>query len=582
MHHHASLTANLPSLSLASLFQAAAGRAWARTRPTRAYHRTSVRSEGVAPISLRAVHPGYGDAGGVGESSSSAPSASYAVHPSVHGDCSRVAAPIPHSSALPRSAEQVDDPSTSSQAQPREANARPAFTHRPKRSLATNLDVETLKPQEFETPHHLDSGPLAYQSDPPWEDIRDSVPETLLPQIYVRPLPVLKQQPMIPNPSTPEDLVTHLTDAIMASPPASLGHLLSYHAAHPSLHSTESFNLLIKVAIRHSSYGTVRDLLSRMVREDVPGDVETRTLRVRCLVRTGYWTRAWGEEMARMRRDGEAMPLPVWLEFFGEVKRGAIWVKPTTRWNGQKSTPCVLQPPDSSVIAERLDALLNHQPLVRPADLERVPPRVVYAIVRAFIARDQRSAATQVTADYFATLPHELDEEWRWSCLSIVHLHLKPRRRTLAEHYALCKTLFGFLDMHPSLRPTSTTLFFLLGSLKGTRRPGTRADAVVRGFVKHWGPDIVDDAVRRRVASYWLRQREVGRAESVSEVQAAVDEQRVEWRAEKEAMTGLTRQDRERRRRWLDLNRSPRKNKQRFFWRLLRRRLWRAKVRRSQ
>ncbi|KAI9060565.1 hypothetical protein FKP32DRAFT_1033151 [Trametes sanguinea] len=578
MHHHASLTANLPSLSLASLFQAAAGRAWARTRPTRAYHRTSVRSEGVAPSSLRAVHPAYGDAGGVGGSSSSAPSASYALHDSAKENGSRVDTPIPPLPTLPRSADQVEDPLASSQAQPREASARPAFTHHRQRDWATTLDVETLQPQGFETPHHLDSGPLAYESDPPWEEIRDSVPESLLPRISVRPLPVQKQQPMIPNPSTPEELVTHLTEAMLASPPASLRHLLSYHAAHPDLHSTASFNLLMKFAIRHASYGTVSDLLSRMVREGVPGDVETRTLRVRCMVRAGYWTRAWREEMARMQRDRGAMPLPVWLEFFREVKRGAIWVSAATRWNGRKSTSRVLQPPDSSVIAERLNALLNHRPSVEPADLEQVPPHVVYAIVRALIARDQRSAAAQLTANYFATLPHELDEEWRWSCLSIIHLHLKPgRRRTIAEHYASCKTLFGFLDMHPSFRPTSTTLFFLLGTLKGTRRPGTRADAVVRGFVKHWGPDIVDDAVRRRLASYWLRQREVGRAERVSEVQAAVDEQRVEWRAEKKALTGPTRQDRVRSRRWLDLNRSPRKSKQRFYWRLLRRRIWRAK-----
>lgn len=45
MRRHAHLTTILPSLSLASVFQAAAGRAWTRTRPlTRAYHPTSLRT----------------------------------------------------------------------------------------------------------------------------------------------------------------------------------------------------------------------------------------------------------------------------------------------------------------------------------------------------------------------------------------------------------------------------------------------------------------------------------------------------------------------------------------------------------
>ncbi|CDO73484.1 hypothetical protein BN946_scf185013.g119 [Trametes cinnabarina] len=387
---------------------------------------------------------------------------------------------------------------------------------------------------------------------------------------------------MIPNPSTTEDLLTNLTNAITAHPSASLGHLLSYHAAHPGLHSTASFNLLMKFAIRHASFGTVRDLLDRMVREGVPGDVETRTLRVRCLVRTGFWKQAWHEEAVRMQKDGTPMPLPVWLEFFGEVKRGAIRVAASTRWNGRKLKPGMLEPPDPSVIAERLDALVHHYPLVTAADLEQVPPRVVYSIVRSFIAQDQRLVAAKLTADYFATLPHQLDEEWRRSCMSIIHLHLKPRRRTVAEHHAICKTLFEFLQMHREFRPNSTTLFFLLGSLRGSRRPGTRADAVVRGFVKHWGSDIVDDAVRRRLASYWLRERKPDRAEGVSELQAAVDEQRVGWRAEKETIRGDSSQDRARRVRWLDLHRSPRKATQRFYWRLLRRRLWRVKMRRTE
>ncbi|KAI8980748.1 hypothetical protein BD414DRAFT_493175 [Trametes punicea] len=577
MHHHASLTPKLASLPLGSLFQAAAGRAWTRTRPTRGYHRTSVRSEGVASSTLRTNHCEYEDTRGTGEHSPSTSSATYAIPAAVVGGNSRVASLLPRTSASPR-VPQVEDASPSSGVDASEASVRPASFHHLTRKWIARIDVERLSPQDYGTLHLHDSEPSAYESDPPWEEIRDSVPESLLPRIYLGRLPTSKQPSMIPNPTSPQDLVANLTIAITADPPAMLSRLLPYHAAHQDLHSTASFNLLIKFAIRRASFGTVKDLLGRMLHEGIPGDVETRALRVRSMVRTGYWREAWGEEMARMKEDGKEMPLPVWLEFFGEVKQGAIQVPPVTQ--GRKSG--ALQPPEPSVIAGRLDALMKHPPLVTPADLERVPPRVVYAIVRSFVGQGRRSAAAKLTAEYFATLPHDLDEEWQRSCLSIIHLHMKPGpKRNLNEHYAICKTLFGFLNMHHSFRPNSTTLFFLLGSLRWTRDCGKRADAVVRSFVKHWGPDMVDDAVRRRVASYWLRQRKVDRAQAVVDAQAALDEERVGWRAEKDTITGDTSRDRMRRLRWLDLHRSPRKNKEKFHWRLLRRRLRRAQVRPS-
>ncbi|KAI0375269.1 hypothetical protein BV20DRAFT_933805 [Pilatotrama ljubarskyi] len=581
MHHHATLTANLPSVSLASLFQAAAGRAWARTRPTRAYHRTSVRSEGVAHSKSRTVHHGHNGAGEMGRPSSSTSQTCYVASPPVSDGLFRAPPSPPHFTAN-ASPSRVADASHDSEAGEVQASRGPASSHPPRTNFVTHIDVERLSPRDFEVLHGNTSGTSAYESDPPWEAIRESVPESLLPRISPRRLPVPKQLALIPDPSTPEELVDNLALAVTAKSPPRLGQLLSYHAAHRSLHSTASFNLLIKFAIRHASFGTVQDLLGRMVREGIAGDVETRALRVRCMVRTGRWDKAWREEMVRMREDGLEMPLPVWLEFFGGVKRGAIMVPARTQGRAQAKTTEPLEPLGPSETAARLDALLQHPPLVTQVDLEQVPPRAVYALVRSFVARGRRSTAAALTTTYLKLLPPELDEERRRSCLSILHLHLKcGQRPNLTEHYAICKTLFGLLGMHPGLRPNATTLFFLLGSLRRARRCGARADAVVQSFVRRWGPDVVDDAVRRRVASYWVKEGNPDRAQAVVDAQATLDEQRATWRAEKEATEGDSMKDRARRLRWLELHRSPRKNKQRWFWRLLRRRIWRAKVRRS-
>ena len=74
-----------------------------------------------------------------------------------------------------------------------------------------------------------------------------------------------------------------------------------------------------------------------MVREGVAGNEETQALRVRGVVRSGRWGQAWNEELEQMQMDGQGMPLSVWLEFFGSVKRGAIIDRKSTRLNSSHS-----------------------------------------------------------------------------------------------------------------------------------------------------------------------------------------------------------------------------------------------------
>ncbi|KAI0639670.1 hypothetical protein C8Q77DRAFT_1082376 [Trametes polyzona] len=575
MHHHVSLTATLPSLSLASLFQAAAGRAWARTRPTRAYHRTAVRPEGAAPTILHTVQRGHDDGGGAGQSSSSTPHTSYAAPSPWHDNKMRVQPSLPHFSASPSPPQAVDVP-CGPEADAVQASSRPSFSRASKRNLVTPITAERLSPRDFEAASSIPSGPSAYESDPPWEEIRDSVPESLLPRVCSRRLPTPKVLSSIPCPSTPDELLANLALAVSENSLPPIGPLLAYHAAYATLHSTASFNLLIRLAIRHASFGTVEKLLGHMVQEGIAGDVETRALRVRCMVRSGRWHLAWREEMVRMKADGLAMPLPVWMEFFGGVKQGAIMLRPERQAREKTDRKVALPAPDPSVAAARLEALLQYPPLLAPGQMERVPSNAVYALVRSLITLGRRPTAVAITNQHFQTLPKAIDEDQLRSCLAIIHLHLRPGPKAkLTEHYAIRGTLLGFLRMHPSFRPTSRTLFFLLASLRRTTECGRRAQELVDLFTKRWGPDVADDAVRRRLASFWLKQGNPRRAKAVVEAQDRLDEERVAWRAEKDAVVGDLMKDRVRRLRWLDLHRSPRRRKESWRWRLLRRRLWR-------
>ena len=423
-------------------------------------------------------------------------------------------------------------------------------------------------------------GDPTYESDPPWEEVQNSVSEEdHVPQVvsgrHPRPNEPIANKPLkLTHPATPEDLHENLVRAITSSRRTDLSTLLDYHAAYPTLQSTASFNILIQCAIRLASFGTVSSLLHRMVQEGVAGNEETRALRVRGLVRSGRWGHAWREELEQMQVEGRGLPLSVWLEFLGSVKRGAIMDNSYVRARGEAVR---MQTPDPSVAAGRLHALMAHPPVLADADDGgRVPARLVHAVVKALVVSEgRREAAIAITTRYLETLPRELDEERRRACLGIIHLHMTlGRARKLSEHFAALSTLFAFLDMHCTFHPTSATLFLLLKTLTPAKDCGRRADRLVRSFRNRWGTDIIDCKVRRRWASLWLKQGNPQRANTVLRAHDHLPTGRTQSMAEEEP-------DSPRQSHWWDVHKTSRPAKERWLWRLVRRRIWREKVRRS-
>ncbi|KAI1793821.1 hypothetical protein LXA43DRAFT_884464 [Ganoderma leucocontextum] len=578
MRRHAHLTAILPSLSLASVFQAAAGRAWTRTRPTRAYHLASLRTVGSHSSTVRAAHGGHDVGGENGEPSSSTTLTTHCVPSTFASEARLRVHPLVPSPTVYPAATEPENMAPDAADNREHAGDDSLLPCMPRRHDVLSIHIRPSPSHDRAPSDCTPSGGPTYESDPPWEEVLSSVPAQELPPAIPERLPTsnelfANELSELPHPATPEDLRQNLVRTITSSRRTDLSTLLDYHAAFPSLHSTASFNILIKCAIRLASFGTVSNLLHRMVQERVAGNEETRALRVRGMVRSGRWGQAWREELEQVRAVGQGLPLSIWLELLGSVKRGAIMDGSYVRAHREAVR---LQTPDPSVTTGRLNALMAHPPVLADTDDGRVLARVIHGVVRALVvAQGRREAAIEITTRYLQTLPRELDEEWRGACLAIIHLHMTlGRARKLSEHFAALRTLFAFLDMHHAFHPTSATLFLLLQTLTPAKDCGRRADRLVRSFQNRWGSDIIDHKVRRRWASLWLKQGNLLRAEAILQAHDHLPAARAQSMAEEEP-------DPPRQSHWLDVHRTSRPAKERWLWRLVRRRLWREKVRRS-
>src|ERR1700722_2548104 len=314
--------------------------------------------------------------------------------------------------------------------------------------------------------------------------------------------------------------------------PPSLSRLVAYHASFPILQSTRSYNLLVGLALRHASFGTVARLLSSMRAQGVREDLETWKLEIRWLVRSSRWEDAWREVMQTIGREGYGaattpqrsfghgtggMPLPIWLEFLGTAKRGAFRMRRGEGIRTKDEVEAVKRDRGLEVVEEsedrtlsdysRFELLINNLPDLTVLELGRIPPRMVFLVVQMMLRTDQKQAALDLTRSYLNGLPDDMDDKWCDVCLDIIHLHIIfERRRGLSAHHFTRRTTNNLLGISRCLRPNSTTLFQLLGHLKHTKKCGTIAYGFVNRFKERWGWEVEDGRVRRRVATLGLKE----------------------------------------------------------------------------
>ncbi|KAJ4486035.1 hypothetical protein J3R30DRAFT_1442934 [Lentinula aciculospora] len=286
-------------------------------------------------------------------------------------------------------------------------------------------------------------------------------------------------------------------------PPITLPQFMDYHDLYSETQSTRSYNFLISMAIRTASFGSVQWLLQSMATAKINRNLETHKLVIRWQIRIGAWDAAW----QMLTAPGVASNLRntsvsagwldfLWLEFFGSLKRRSI-----------RRKGVVIEEPDDPfvVYAQRFLLLMENRPAF---SLTQAKPRVIHSIAYILLQLHQREQALQLVQTYFSHLPSQITPDSTRQCLDIINILIVfgSRARGLKKFYEHRRILTSLLTLHPSFRPTSTTLFLLLGSLRGAMRSGVLASECLSSFKRKWGADIEDHKVRLRVASLALKQ----------------------------------------------------------------------------
>ncbi|KZT30630.1 hypothetical protein NEOLEDRAFT_1237853 [Neolentinus lepideus HHB14362 ss-1] len=444
------------------------------------------------------------------------------------------------------------------------------------------LSVRERRLSRVRTPpdiHYIverDSPPMYDKFRDPEQEKYINIDESMHPPtVCAGPLATLPP-PSLPQSRTSSDLCQHLLFLLHYTKPPSVPRLINYHDAYPNLHSTTSFNLLFQHCIRHASYGTVHNLLLQMSREGFEPNTEMWKLWVRWMVKTGRWQHAWSEVTSKTT----SIPLPVWLEFFGSVHSRAFRKRDNETG---KPIPAMQElQPSPELEATRYALLVQHWPKVDVTLYEhlQVQPHAIRVIVSSLLRSNLSSSAIQITKSYLENLPSQLTRKERSGCLDIIHQHLihHPMRTVNWPAYAALRELIGaFITSRPELglRPTSTTLLLLLRGLKRAGRCGTIANAIMLEYKSRWGHSVVDERVRRRVASF---ARKEGRSDIVNEMmseQEPVDVQRQIWQVQTTVIGG-SRGDRSQHRRllrWQWRKTLVRRHKEMHNWTALRRRI---------
>lgn len=169
-------------------------------------------------------------------------------------------------------------------------------------------------------------------------------------------------------------------------------------------------------------------------------------------------------------------------------------------------------------VQPKLDSGTNYKTL---------PPNLIRGAIYAILRDGRASQAADLIKAYFSILPRKIGDQTIAQCMSIIHLILGAN--TGDDFVSKRGLLRALLKIHPSFKPSSTTLFHLLAPLRDAKKSGTIAFSAMKALEKQWGKEVVDTRVRRRVGSLAQKQGQM------DIVQTLLDEESLAQRTAKSA-----------------------------------------------
>jgi hypothetical protein len=331
--------------------------------------------------------------------------------------------------------------------------------------------------------------------------------------------PELSPSDLPAHPETRAQLIEQLSARKLGTPKLlrRLFYLRQYHYHYRGLASQRSYQILIDVAINEASYGAVPSLLKEMRHSGIHVEdwtTDTWVLWIRWMVRYGKWSEAWHKVQQTFPRsplgNKRGLPLELWLEFWASAKSGSIRRLVRDEF-GKKKLQVVEAPYELAYDMGRYHILMDHAPTLHQRQIEIVPPRVVYAIVRARLWGRKREWAMEITRNYFRTVashPHPEPSDLRM-CLKLIHLHIAIGWRKLGfpTLRAMEDIVDELLALNQNVVPDARTLVLLLRALIGTRLPAINGHRLVQRYKARYGEEIKDKRVRLRLASLGVKER---------------------------------------------------------------------------
>ncbi|KIJ45521.1 hypothetical protein M422DRAFT_29655 [Sphaerobolus stellatus SS14] len=321
-------------------------------------------------------------------------------------------------------------------------------------------------------------------------------------------------------PTSPRQLVQAIRQLLSLSPPPPFMRLYGYHNRYATHQTTESYNVLLALSIRHNVYSQTRRLIRDMGSRCILPDAETERMVIRYLVSGGFWRDAWNQVMKRYSTVAN-IPTNLLLELLGSSIREYALPKQNRLKRPPRSLGRKLimrRPPRRLVPTDALRPIFDRFATLPMNEVVKLPLRVVTYVVRDLIRTSREETALILTQNTIKGQAEELSPTRVRFLQDLINTHLSDGEINVATFEKKKKLARELFALHYQLRPNARTGFLISRYLAKSKNRGMLSYIFYKQYVAQWGPMVDSMDIRRRIVKYAVLQRKHGIAQEISEL----------------------------------------------------------------